>query len=61
MNDDFWRGWRKRERELKAIEPKCTCGWKNPDRAKHYPECPYLQFWDMEFIHYRQFLAPKAS
>ena len=54
MNEGFWKAWDREKKRLKELEPNCTCGKKHPDKTLHDASCPYLQFWDREFLRFRK-------
>lgn len=51
MNEVFWLSWKAKQKELKKVEPKCTCnsGRKHPHKTYHYVDCPFLKFWNQHF------------
>jgi hypothetical protein len=53
ISEQFWKEWHIREKQLKKKAPKCTCGFKNPEKTAHYAECPYLQFWNEKFTEFK--------
>jgi len=49
-NNAFWRAWEDERKELMRNAPNCTCGRKHPEKSMHYGNCPWLNYWNNEFI-----------
>lgn len=52
-NARFWEAWDQRKKELKSLELSCTCGRKHPEKTMHYAGCPYMVFWNREFLKFK--------
>jgi len=53
-DDPFFDGWRLKKRQLAKLAPKCICGVKHPERTYHYASCPWLKFWNEQFLKFKE-------
>jgi len=57
----FWCEWELKQKRLKQIEPKCNCKKGDPEHGYHSATCPYLTFWNKEFLRFQQDWKPPKT